>query len=116
MRDVIIFGSGFLAGALWLVSLAYFFGKREGRRVEADLTKKWSERSGLTREPGETFEAFTDRATTAAAERDLEQEWGVARHEGESWDVYMQRVAKQRHDAHPTFVGMPVVIGPRGQA
>lgn len=115
MRDFIIFSGGFLLGALWLLGLAYLFGKREGRRVEQELTKKWSERSGLTREPGESFEAFTDRATTAAAERELEEDWGVSRHEGEPWDAYMRRVVQLQHEARQVPV-MPVVIGPRGQA
>lgn len=115
MRDVVVFGCGFLVGALWLLGIAYFVGKRENRRVEADLTKKWSERSGLTREPGESFDAFTARATTAAAQRDLEQDWGVPRHDGEPWDAYSWRVAKLRHEARQT-PAVPVVIGPRGQA
>jgi hypothetical protein len=116
VRDFFLFGGGFVAGMLWLFGLAYFLGRKKIGKVELELTQKWSERSGLTRGSAETFEAFMKRAPEAAARRELEKEWGVPRSAGEPWEAYMQRVAVIHLETKQRAHGMPVVIGPRGQA
>jgi hypothetical protein len=97
---------GVATGLVISTGLAFY----KGRQVVAALLRERSEKSGLTPMPRESLEAFSKRSAQAVAEREFEQERGVPRHAGESFDAYLQRVAvmnvrAQQEETRKALVG-----------